>query len=476
MFCMALAFASNGFLAVFMYTRLNGMLYEDLRSKAMSIAATAASQMDGDKLARIKTRADESAPEYKAIVKQLRKMRDANRREDVYIKYMYTMMPDPEKPGGFLFGVDAEEKKSDIAHAGEVSEGRLGVNLDINTLLADERFTVDKWGEWLSGYAPVRTAAGKPVASLGVDMKASDVIGKMRRVLWMTVFAFAISLACSAGVSLYLANSVNRPLLAVREAVGKIGEGDLTTRLEVGAKDEFGEIAGAVNAMAKGLQEREMVKKLFSRYVSQQVVDSILKSGELPNLKGDRRRITAMFADVRGFSALAGELPPEGIIEALNECFEEIVETIFRHHGAIDKFAGDSMVVIFGAPLDDPQQEEHAVRAALEMRAALKALGAKWLKAGAREIRIGMGINTGMAVVGNIGSPDRMEYTAIGDTVDIAAALESETRNRAAGILVSEATAAGARGVVAMKEIGEMEVMSGNKLERIKFFTPAAEE
>ena len=127
--------------------------------------------------------------------------------------------------------------------------------------------------------------------------------------------------------------------------------------------------------MAAGLKERETVKSAFARYVSRQVMDKILDFGVSPEVHGDRHKITVLFSNIRGFTTLSEQMRPEGVVALLNEYFERMVEVVYRNHGTLDKFLGDGMMVIFGAPEDDPYQEEHALQAALEMREELHKRG-----------------------------------------------------------------------------------------------------
>jgi adenylate cyclase len=145
------------------------------------------------------------------------------------------------------------------------------------------------------------------------------------------------------------------------------------------------------------------------------------------------------------------------VVRVLNEYFERMVEIVFRNKGTLDKFIGDGMMVIFGAPEDDPHQEEHALQTAIEMQRELRVLAKKWEAEGIK-LRIGVGINSGPAVVGNIGSPVRMEYTAIGDTVNLASRLESATKECGAEILISEYTYNGVRGSFQFEQIGPVQV------------------
>jgi adenylate cyclase len=146
------------------------------------------------------------------------------------------------------------------------------------------------------------------------------------------------------------------------------------------------------------------------------------------------------------------------VVEILNEYFERMVDVIFRNRGTLDKFIADGLMVFFGAPVEDPQQEEHAVRTAIEMQQALRELDEKWSADARPTLRIGIGIRSGAAIVGNIGASRRMEYTAIGDTVNLASRLETATREHEADILISESTHASVAGMFGTRSIGPIRV------------------
>jgi adenylate cyclase len=165
-----------------------------------------------------------------------------------------------------------------------------------------------------------------------------------------------------------------------------------------------------------------------------------------------------MFCDVRGFSTLSENRSPEEIVGMLNEVFERLVAIVFRHGGTLDKFLGDGMMVLFGAPKADAYQEEHAIRAALEMQQALSELRKERDAAGRPLIRMGIGINSGVAVAGNIGSSQRMEYTAIGDTVNLASRLQTAAGERGENILISEYTYNAVRGAFHTRSVGFLSV------------------
>ncbi len=423
-----------------LYRHARDATFAELQSKVLSIAASAAAGVDGDLHKRLQKPEDEDTPEYRKLIAELREVRDLNRRRDVHVAYIYTMVRDPDDPTRLKFVLDAEENPADKSNLGDVYDGRPGHTYSFAELQVDREFTRDQWGTWLSANAPVRDSSGAVVAILGADVKATDVLEELEQVRLSVVSAVGAAFFLAVGLSVWLSRRVSRPLEAIRGAVEKVGRGEFETRVDVKSRDEFGEVAAAINAMAVGLREREELKGAFARYVSQEVMEEILQArGEL-SLKGTRRKVTVLFSDIRNFTTLAEGHSAEEVVGFLNEYFEHMIDIVFRNHGTLDKFLGDGLMVLFGAPLEDPQQEYHAVRTAVEMQLELQRLREKWAIGLNAEIRVGIGIHTGQAIVGNVGSSRRMEYTAIGDTVNLASRLETATKTVGTPILVSETT------------------------------------
>jgi adenylate cyclase len=194
---------------------------------------------------------------------------------------------------------------------------------------------------------------------------------------------------------------------------------------------------------------RERVTNLFGQHVSPSVVDRLMDSP--PEFTGDVREICVMFLDIRNFTENARDRPPEAVVEFLNSNFAFMIEAIDRHEGFINKFLGDGFMAIFGAPLDDPAAAVHAVEAALEILAEIDQRG---LSDGPSPLRVGIGLHMGSAVTGNVGSPRRKEFTAIGDTVNLASRLEQLTKEYPARLIVSDSVMAGLgaanRGAIAL--------------------------
>jgi adenylate cyclase len=441
-----------------MFNRSRHYMFDMYRSKLLSVAMSISTLVDGDLLHGIRTAADEATPEYATLKSTLARVKDANRRQDTYIKRIFTVMRSPADGKTVLISLDSDRDPSTAAHTGEVYRSALGAPIDFTKAVVEESFAVDEFGKMLRASAPVRDRAGNIAGVLVVEAQAEWVESLLRPVAFSGIGALMLACVLAVPVAQLLSRRASRPLAELHVAVDAIGKGEFATRLPVTATDEFGDVARAVNAMAEGLSEREKVKGAFARYVSRQVLDSVLAADSRGvQLSGERRRVTVLFTDIRGFSSISEKLPPEGVVRVLNEYFERMVEIVFRNKGTLDKFIGDGMMVIFGAPEDDPHQEEHALQTAIEMQRELRVLAKKWEAEGIK-LRIGVGINSGPAVVGNIGSPVRMEYTAIGDTVNLASRLESATKECGAEILISEYTYNGVRGSFQFEQIGPVQV------------------
>ena len=279
---------------------------------------------------------------------------------------------------------------------------------------------------------------------------------EQQKLLRAGLLALGISALAGLALSAALSRWVNAPLARLKGAVDAIGAGHFETRLAITTHDEFGEVGAAINGMAGALREREMLKGALTRYVSQHVAESIVSENRLPDLRGEKRRITVLFCDIRNFTRFANSLPPEEVFSFLNEYFAEMISVIFEHGGTLDKLIGDGLMALFGAPLDDPEHERHALEAALEMQERLARLREKWRESGRADIACGVGLHTGEAIVGNVGSEQRMDYTAIGDTVNIASRIEAATKEYDCNILLSGATAEALEGSFSLRKIAEI--------------------
>jgi adenylate cyclase len=220
------------------------------------------------------------------------------------------------------------------------------------------------------------------------------------------------------------------------------------------------------NYITEGRAKRKF-KEAFAKYLSPQVVDEI--SEHLDDLKldvGDRTEITILFSDIRGFTSMSEKLPPEEVVKRLNRYLEVMVEVIFKYGGTLDKYMGDEIMAFFGAPKADPDHAKTACLAALSMHDELERLNEELKSEGAPQMNIGIGINTGEVVVGNIGSDRRMDYTVIGDHVNLASRLQVLNKDFGTEIIISEFTAKAAGGLET-RDLGDVNIRGKEKPVRI---------
>jgi adenylate cyclase len=277
--------------------------------------------------------------------------------------------------------------------------------------------------------------------------------------------AATIGIACAIGllaafVPFAAASTVSIVLLGVWTAVTvaafKGGHWiNLSQPLASGALALF---AGAGYQYAIEGREKRKVSRLFGRYVSKDVYAHLMANPETAQLGGNRRDMTVLFSDIRGFTAVTERGDPEALVAQLNEYFTAMVDIVFRHHGTLDKFVGDMVMALFSAPMDDRHHAEHAVQTAVEMVEMLGRLNEAWAAAGKPVLDIGIGINSGDMIAGNIGSSAVMSYTVIGDNVNLGARLESLNKDYGTRIIISDATRIRLSAQYALRPLGDVVV------------------
>jgi adenylate cyclase len=281
------------------------------------------------------------------------------------------------------------------------------------------------------------------------------VVQESRAHAYETLGALQAAVAIAVGLAIVLALVVGSlgarrlvtPLRLLVDATRRIARREWAhVEGEVSARgDEVGALAREVDLMSEGLRASEAklvketeVRSALSRYLSADVVDLVVKDPAQLKLGGERRVVTVLFADVVGFTRLSEQLPPETIVAVLNEYFTFASELVHRHGGMVDKFIGDCVMAVWGVPHSKPDDAQRAVAAAEALRRWIDIGNRRWKQKYGVEVQLAMGVHTGPAVAGNVGSEKRMDYTVIGDTVNVAARLEASA---APGqILVSEST------------------------------------
>ncbi|NLI98582.1 HAMP domain-containing protein [bacterium] len=294
------------------------------------------------------------------------------------------------------------------------------------------------WGEIYEVAVPVMLGGQKQIGEVHVGIDLTSLQEASRNIqLVVGGIALAGILVGILG-AFGLASLLIRPLKALVFGVHEIGRGNFEFRIKKQANDEIGDLTVEFNKMAKDLKDKVLIEDAFKRYVSHQVAEEILKDPDVfaKSLKGEKKPVTIFFGDIRGFTTISEQLPPEEVVAFLNFYLTEMTTIIFQNEGTIDKFMGDCIMAIFGAPVKHDADVFHAVNSAVEIQKKVEELNRQRLLEGKRDIHVGIGINYGEAVVGNIGSTQRLEYTVIGDSVNTAARLQ--TLAKGGEIVVSE--------------------------------------
>jgi adenylate cyclase len=252
-----------------------------------------------------------------------------------------------------------------------------------------------------------------------------------------------------------VARDVSEPVRRLAAHTEVIARPDYKTKIHLDRRDELGQLALALNRMSDRLAEAELDRDLVNKGLSPQVAAEMRRHGELG---GALREVTILFADLRGFTTLSERLPPEQLLRLLNRCFERLVPEIEGRGGIVDKFVGDEIMALFGTPQPQPDSADQALRAALGMRQALAALNVELAAGGQPAIACGIGLNTARVIAGNIGTAARLNYTVIGDGVNLAKRIESATRDLGADVLASESTLRAAHDRYVTRDLGEITV------------------
>ena len=314
---------------------------------------------------------------------------------------------------------------------------------------------------YVSYLLPLRTETGTAAVLLqrSLDGELAPYLSLERTYLILALLGLGIS----AAVGIWIARGVSKPVLQLAEGARKIAEGDYQHRVNVNQPDEMGLLAASFNHMSKGLAERDQVRDLLGKVVSPAVAAELLRKDV--TLGGEEREVTVLFSDVRSFTTMCEALPPQEVLGTLNRYFTRMSAIVEAHGGVVDKYVGDAIMALFGAPLANPDDADRAMETALEMCEALDELNTQQQVRGYPAIKGGIGINTDIVIAGNMGSQSRLNYTVIGDGVNLASRLEglTKTPEYATRIIISSTTLANAKGRYQTRPLGEVAVKGKQK-------------
>jgi adenylate cyclase len=283
---------------------------------------------------------------------------------------------------------------------------------------------------------------------------------------WFAVFVGTVGVAFGLCTALLIGRLVSEPIDQLRIAAQHVAEGRLDTNVHLPRADEFGLLISEFNHMLHELREKERLRRTFGRHVGRRTAEQILARD--PGLGGVEQVITIMFVDIRSFTQRTATLPPVETVRLLNAFLRVMVHVVeTRHSGIINKFLGDGFMALFGIGADLANHADEALATGREMLSALEELNTTLVRDGHERIAVGIGIHTGPAIVGSIGSPERLEFTAIGSAVNIASRIEGLTKIVQRPLLVTEGTALHLNEKTVLEELPPQNVRGVEKPMRI---------
>jgi class 3 adenylate cyclase len=317
----------------------------------------------------------------------------------------------------------------------------------------------DAGGKMEKMTAHLSTPAGRKFGDIHIGYSLLGKKAAIQKNIHRNVIFTLIMILFGLFISIIISKSLTRSIGKLVAGMDKVADGILDTRVDIKSQDEIGWLGRNFNAMTEGLQRGEKVRRVFTSYVTKQVADKLI--GDVENgtlaMKGEKRMATILFADIRGFSTMAEKMPPEEQVELLNEYFGAIVNIVFRYEGTLDKFIGDCVMAVWGAPYySDDSDALLAVKAAMAMQMEINVLNEKRVKEGKIPLRIGIGLSSGEVVAGLMGSEECYNYTVIGDDVNMAERLQALADNQR--VLISDNTYEEIKDEVEVIEMGMAEV------------------
>ncbi|MBI3268851.1 MAG: adenylate/guanylate cyclase domain-containing protein [Planctomycetes bacterium] len=411
-------------ISVSLYSVASAQLHQSLRQRLQHVAITTALLVDGDNLDLVRTEADKGSGAYQSIAGKLVESREANT-----LKGVYTLRK-TAKSGVAEFVVDPSvEKRSPVGSEYNLAQAP-AAEKGFEAPAADEEVVVDEFGATLSGYAPIRRKDKTVAGIVGVDMDSSDVIAARQKFQAIAGSLFLAFLVLSIILSIGFARIVTKPIESMTHGVEAISSGDLHRRVEVRSHDEIGRLCTAINRMVGTL----------AVYLPVKLVAQILGGKATLSLGGVRTPATIFFSDIANFTTISEQLKPEELTSLLNQYLTAMTDIVEETGGTVDKYIGDAIMAFWGAPNPVADHALLGCETALRQLATHEKMRVEWRKQGKPECVFRIGLNSGDIVVGNMGSNNRFNYTAMGDAVNLSSRLEGANKEYGTRVMVGENT------------------------------------
>jgi class 3 adenylate cyclase len=300
-------------------------------------------------------------------------------------------------------------------------------------------FTTDLGGRpYFGQFIPIKGPGGEKVADILQLRSKARVLMFLSKLRENFLIIFGSGLFLALLVAFFISRNITKPLDSLIAATRQVDSGNLEVHVEVDTKDELNVLADSFNTMVKDLKEKERVKSIFGRYLPKAVADKVMEQqGEL-KLGGEQKEVSILFSDIRGFTAISERMSPPELVAMLNDYYTRMIDVLFENGGTLDKTIGDAIMAVFGAPVSDSDSPAKAILTALGMQEALKQFNKDRVARNLEPFEIGIGINTGVVVAGNLGSVKQFSYTVIGEEVNLASRMCSVAKK--GQIIVTEST------------------------------------
>jgi class 3 adenylate cyclase len=306
-----------------------------------------------------------------------------------------------------------------------------------------------------------------------VEASAATVVGEQRQAIVISVIVTAIASVLGFVFAMLVGSGITRPVMRLLEGTREVEAGRLDQSISITTRDEIGQLSAAFNRMIERLRQNQRIRETFGRYIDPRVADGLLDQPALAAVDGQRRIMTVLFCDMKGFTTLSEGVTPQGLVKIMNLYLSTMSAPINAHHGIIDKYIGDAIMAYWGPPfIEEAEQANAACLAAIDMMRRVvglrtelpELLGVRTIPA---ECDLRIGIATGEALVGSIGSEFMMSYTVMGDTVNLASRLESANKLYGSRCLISQATAAACAATIEVREIDRVIVVGQTQSQTI---------
>lgn len=414
------------------YFQTRKLARDEIRSRLLAAAGTVALSIDAERHLRIPNEKRQWSQEFWDLQIKLKRFQ----KVIPDVRYVYTLVLNKKNQMVFVGDSDDTQFKSEL---GEVYTQETPAMREAFTTtaasIAEREFGTDRWGTWLSAYAPIRRKNGTIVGIVGVDIAAREVIALEKRFLFVGIIsALFITVILLPGL-LYVTHAITKPLRVVTASLRRLSEFDLNAEVSVASRlKEVNELNSALETTRVGLRS-------FKKYIPSNVATEVISSRVEAQTGGKKREISILFTDFEGFTTFSETCAPDALVQLLNKYFEAIGRIVDEHNGTIDKFIGDSVMAFWNAPTDVPNHPEQACLAALKIVERVRAINQERERTGQVGLNVRVGVNTGIAMVGNIGHEGRLNYTALGDAVNMASRLEALNKKYGTNIMISASTA-----------------------------------